>query len=346
MSRCVEWVMANDEAANTDQAVAICADRWERNQEEDKMHRKQFEIEVKEQREDGGQIAINTIAVDRDNDRVMPSGALIERYMGNPVVQWVHNYREPWATIGKTNDLIVNAEQIVADFTLRPAANEQDPQSIIRLLWSGGWVNAASVGFKANPELMEENDHGGYDFLEWELMEWSLVPIPANQEALRRTVKALDSQMDTVQSDTVELTCVACGKAYQCDQVLSTFVLAGNMTRLCPDCAAEAPWGLRRERVYAALISALIGTKEDDGSDEVDEVGQEDVDEDVDEQEQSGASEANSDTDDSSDDADDTETESDSDDDDHELPSDVLDALEEALDLIGDLLEDGTENDE
>jgi hypothetical protein len=37
-----------------------------------------------------------------------------------------------------------------------------------------------------------ENEVGGKDFVEWELLEISIVPIPANQNALRLAVKALD----------------------------------------------------------------------------------------------------------------------------------------------------------
>ena len=65
-----------------------------------------------------------------------------------------------------------------------------DPQNIIRLLWEGGWVRSASIGF--NPIAWRDNDHGGKDFTEWELLEWSLCPIGANQEALRLAAKALE----------------------------------------------------------------------------------------------------------------------------------------------------------
>ena len=164
------------------------------------MIRKQFDIVVKEKRPDGGQIRISTGAVDRDKDRVLPSGARIDNYMKNPVVQWGHNYHDPWATIGKTNDLVIDANGITADFTLRPAANEHDPQHVIRLLWDGGWINAASIGFDPSVgesdagKSWQENELGGYDFTDWDLLEWSLVPIPANQEALRLAVKALSTE--------------------------------------------------------------------------------------------------------------------------------------------------------
>lgn len=168
------------------------------------MIRKTFDIVVKELREDGGRILISTGGLDRDRDHVIPTGARTENYMKNPVVQFAHNYRDPWATIGRTTSLEIapggadvdGADSgIIADFELRPAANDQDPQNIIRLLWNGNWIRTASIGFR--PVHAEENEEGGRDYDEWELLEWSLVPVPANQDALRMAVKALLEETDT-----------------------------------------------------------------------------------------------------------------------------------------------------
>jgi len=156
------------------------------------MMRKNVQIEVQEKRKDGGRILISTSVIDRDHDRVMPLGADITNYMKNPIVQWGHNYRDPWATIGKTTSLELTPEAIVAEFELRPPANDSDPQNIIALLWDGGWIQTASIGFA--PQTSEDNDVGGKDFTQWELLEWSLVPIPANQSALRLAVKCLECE--------------------------------------------------------------------------------------------------------------------------------------------------------
>jgi len=151
---------------------------------------KQFDFQVMEKTEDGGRIVISTATLDRDHDRVMSAGAKIDAYMRNPVVQWGHNYRDPWATIGRSKVIEVGQESLVAEFELRPPINESDPQNIIRQLWEGGWVRTASIGFR--PLAAKPNDAGGMDFGEWELLEWSLVPVPANQEALRLAVKGLE----------------------------------------------------------------------------------------------------------------------------------------------------------
>lgn len=152
--------------------------------------RKVFPLEVKAATADGGSIVISTPVVDREHDRVLPMGARTESYNVNPIVQWGHNYHDPWATVGRTTRLEVNDDGIVVDFELRPPANDSDPQNIIRLLWQGGWVKTASIGFR--PLQSQENEEGGRDYTEWELLEWSLVPVPANQQALRLAMKALE----------------------------------------------------------------------------------------------------------------------------------------------------------
>jgi hypothetical protein len=154
------------------------------------MQHKTFEVKVAERRKDGGKIIINTAGLDRQRDRVLPTGVDANAYLKNPIVQWGHNYREPWSTIGKTTAIDVTDKAITVDFELRPAANDQDPQNVVKLLWEGGWVKTASIGFL--PTEGKPNDQGGMDFTKWELLEWSLVPIPANAEALRLAMKALD----------------------------------------------------------------------------------------------------------------------------------------------------------
>jgi HK97 family phage prohead protease len=160
------------------------------------MRRKNVDIELVNQNANGGRIVINTGAVDRDRDRVLPQGVKLDNYMKNPVVQWGHNYRDPWATVGETLNLEISDGGIVADFSLRQPASESDPMHVIRLLWEQGLIRTASVGF--DPLEWEENEAGGYDFTAWELLEWSLVPVPANQEALRLAVKGLTPNTELV----------------------------------------------------------------------------------------------------------------------------------------------------
>lgn len=152
-------------------------------------------IQVIKQAKNSGTIRITTSAYDREDDRVFPRGGQLDNYRANPVVQWGHKYEEPWQTIGRTISLDVQDEWIDVEFELRPAANEHDPQNIILLLWEGNWIRTASIGFK--PLKVKGNDRSAYDFTQWELLEWSLVPIPANQEALRLAMKSLQTKERT-----------------------------------------------------------------------------------------------------------------------------------------------------
>jgi hypothetical protein len=167
--------------------VMVCDD-WKAKENGKGVLHRTFAIDVVERRKDGGRIVISTGSFDRARDRVNPLGGKFENYLRNPVVQWGHNYYEPWATIGRTTDIEVNTSGITAAFELREPASANDPQHIIRQLWQEEWVRASSIGF--NPLTVSENQAGGRDFNEWELLEWSLVPIPMNQEALRMTIRS------------------------------------------------------------------------------------------------------------------------------------------------------------
>ena len=160
------------------------------------------DVKIMETRENGGRIRINTGAVDRDNDRVMPLGARLDNYLSNPVVQWGHNYYDPWATIGRTNSIEQTEDYIDVDFDLREPANDSDPVKVIRMLWNDRYVKTASIGFMPIGDPVR-NDYGGWDFNEWELLEWSLVPVPANQDALRLAVKALELETKDLDPETV-----------------------------------------------------------------------------------------------------------------------------------------------
>lgn len=150
------------------------------------MLHKTFEIKAAE---DGRMIA-STPDVDRDKDRVIATGARLDNFLKNPVLMYGHNYRDPWALIGKAADLQVDAGGINFQPELREPANDSDPMTVIRALWDQKLLRAASIGF--NPTKWMENEVGGRDFVEWELLEISIVPIPANQNALRLAAKAID----------------------------------------------------------------------------------------------------------------------------------------------------------
>jgi len=140
------------------------------------------------QTEDGWIIA-STPVVDRQHDRVMPMGIDLSNYQKNPVLIFGHNYSEPWAVIGRAADMTVDMSGLRIRPELRASTGDADPMNIVRALWEQNLLRAASIGFQ--PIEAKANEHGGLDFTRVELLEISLVPVPANQEAIRMAVKAL-----------------------------------------------------------------------------------------------------------------------------------------------------------
>lgn len=139
-----------------------------------------------------GWIIASTPALDRDRDRVMPMGGDFTNFNKNPVLIFGHNYHEPWAVIGRVSEIAADPSGIRMKPELRQPANEADPMHIIRALWEQNLLRASSIGFI--PLEAKDNEFGGRDFTRWELLELSLTPIPANQEAIRLAVKALTTK--------------------------------------------------------------------------------------------------------------------------------------------------------
>jgi HK97 family phage prohead protease len=160
------------------------------------MLKKHFDLTKSE----GGWMIASTSNVDRDKDRVLPFGADLTNFSKNPLLIFGHNYSDPWSIIGRAAETMVDADGVRFRPELREAANETDPMNIIRLLWEQDLLRAASIGF--NPIEWKENEFGGKDFTRWELLEISLVPIPANADALRLAAKAVDDT--ALESDEVE----------------------------------------------------------------------------------------------------------------------------------------------
>jgi HK97 family phage prohead protease len=136
---------------------------------------------------------ISSGAVDRDREVLMPKGMDAEEFQKNPVVLWAHDSGSP--PIGKALWIKTKGQKITAKvkFALTEFAEE------IFQLFKGGFLKAFSVGFiphdghpptpkeiARNPELAEAR----YIVSDWELLEFSAVPIPANPEALMQAIKS------------------------------------------------------------------------------------------------------------------------------------------------------------
>lgn len=149
--------------------------------------RKAFVVEVRAA-DEGRTIdfVISTDTVDRMGDTIAVDGWQIANYRKNPVVLWAHDsYMHP---IAKASNVRVEDGKLKASAQFVPAEVPvigPVAECTLQLL-RGGFLSAVSVGFIPMKYAFSEEDgrSWGIDFLEQELLEFSVCPIPANPEAL------------------------------------------------------------------------------------------------------------------------------------------------------------------
>lgn len=128
-------------------------------------------------------VLASTAAIDRQGDTVRQDGWELENFKKNPVILWAHNYDE--LPIGKATDIGVSVQGLEITFEFAPA--EGNPKAAqVQKLMEEGFLSAVSVGFIPK-------ERNGNVIIRSELLELSVVPVPANQEALRLAMsKGLD----------------------------------------------------------------------------------------------------------------------------------------------------------
>lgn len=134
---------------------------------------------------------ISTDAVDREQDTIAIAGWDLRNYRDNPVVLWGHDpSRLP---IGRAFDLRIEDRALKASVEFIPEDTPEGglfAESVYRLARTG-FLAATSVGFRPLKwDYTSDKDRGaddwfpGIDFEEQELVELSIVTVPANPEAL------------------------------------------------------------------------------------------------------------------------------------------------------------------
>lgn len=161
--------------------------------------RKTFDTHVKAIDDHTFEAMISTESVDRDGDVLLAAGARLDSFRRNPIVLFGHNYFEASAVVGKALDVESIPGKGVRTLFEFAGADVSEDADMVRRLWAGGFLNATSVGFIPKNWDRRKGDNGedldrGLVFTEWELLEFSIVPVPANQDALRLAMKALETR--------------------------------------------------------------------------------------------------------------------------------------------------------
>jgi HK97 family phage prohead protease len=125
---------------------------------------------------------------DRYGDIVVPTGADLKNFHKNPVFLWAHGRGGGQVLpIGRSIKEDVHDKGI--DFDIQ--FDKEDPFALdVMGKYDRGFLRATSIGFMPKDggtevRVNEDGDFVGFKFNEWELLELSAVPIPANPDALQ-----------------------------------------------------------------------------------------------------------------------------------------------------------------
>ena len=137
------------------------------------------------------EFVISDGGVDRDGDTIAIKGWDLKAFRKNPVVLFAHNSYAP--PIGKASNIKIEDDKLVAraEFLNPDFADHEHVRfadMIFRML-EQKILRATSVGFLPTKFNFVDDDAEramGIDFLKQELLEFSIVPVPANPRALLR----------------------------------------------------------------------------------------------------------------------------------------------------------------
>jgi HK97 family phage prohead protease len=187
MSACIS--AQDGEDLSMDQKVAICYGTWEGKAESESEGEMESESGLKPQEtktahttgyqseKSATTFIMSNASVDRMGDTIDPMGWDLNNFKKNPIALFNHNYD---LIIGKWNNIRVEGNNLMGDLELAEAGTSELVDTV-RSLVEQRILSAVSVGFAAT-----EYDFGesGIDFKKQELMECSLVSVPANPQAL------------------------------------------------------------------------------------------------------------------------------------------------------------------
>jgi HK97 family phage prohead protease len=152
-------------------------------------------VETKQLDDDGNvyRFVISTQNPDRDKDVIRVDGWRFENYNKNPVVLFGHNYRALPVAAGSAP--AVEGDRVLSDADFSASRIDAFADTV-RQFVKAKILRASSVGFDPLKWMYNE-ERRGYDFVEQELLEWSIVPVPANAEALQ-LAKSLNLDLDPI----------------------------------------------------------------------------------------------------------------------------------------------------
>ena len=139
----------------------------------------------------GHRMVIASNELSRNGDEVNLWGISFKDYRKNPVVLWSH---DTYSGIPIAKTLKIGHDdqgRIVADFEFNSG---DEFAARVENAWNGGFMRGASIQYMPTKVVEVRNEDGKVERLrveESELLEWSLVPVPADPDSVRAAARAL-----------------------------------------------------------------------------------------------------------------------------------------------------------
>jgi len=130
---------------------------------------------------------ISSSSVDRDNDTLDVNGWDVGNYLKNPVVLFGHDGRSP--PVAKANNVFFENDFFKSDAQFMPK-DMYEFSDMLYKMYLGGYMRATSVGFNPSEYKFSDDRDWGIDFKKQELLEYSLVPVPSNPDAIMEARKS------------------------------------------------------------------------------------------------------------------------------------------------------------
>lgn len=124
-------------------------------------------------------------SVDRYGDIIRARGWDLDNFNANPIALFGHDAGSVENVIGRAHNVRVQGSQLVGDIEFMSAEANPNAEAVYQMV-KGGFLKTVSVGFSPLEweQTKDKSRPGGIDFKKQELLEISVVPIPANPNAL------------------------------------------------------------------------------------------------------------------------------------------------------------------
>lgn len=170
-----------------------------------------FQTDIKSSDDKIKSFIISNETKDRDGEVMKMSGARIENYNKNPVVLWMHEVRrgpydagsyDPDNVIGKGKAKFEGG-QLVNDIEFEPVELNEKADKIRKKIEFGS-LSMTSIGFYPldghKGDKTKGEDNNAFYITDWELLEHSIVVVPANPTAGRKEAKRIGADLARARS--------------------------------------------------------------------------------------------------------------------------------------------------